>query len=138
MSFWAYSPLAGGFLAKTPQEIRDGNKGRWDKNTDIGKRYHAMYSKPTLISALDRWEAAAESIGTTKAYRWVRYNSKLEGARGDRIIIGASSPGQLKETLKGLRKKSLDASILPEIDSIWESVKDEAPVDNYDTYRFQQ
>jgi len=40
MSFYAYSPIAGGFLAKSKQYILD-KKGRFDPDTPIGM-YHPM------------------------------------------------------------------------------------------------
>lgn len=134
MSFWAYSPLAGGFLVKSAQEIEEGNKGRWDRNSTVGQQYHGMYSKPTLIAALEQREAVAESIKITRAslaYRWVRYHSALQADSDDCIIIGASSPAQLNETLEGLAEGPLPAKALPDIAAIWKFVKDEAPVDNY-------
>ena len=134
MSFWAYSPIAGGFLVRSAQAIKEGNQGRFDKESYIGQLYHDLYAKPSLISALERWEAVAKRAGTTKAglaYRWVRFNSALSSADGDGLIIGSSSPAQLEQTLKSLAEGPLPQEVLPDIEDIWETVKDDAPVDNY-------
>lgn len=134
IAFWAYSPLAGGFLVKSSQAIAEGNKGRWNQNSTVGHQYHGLYSKPTLISALEKWESIAKGIGITKAslaYRWVSYHSALKADLNDCVIIGASSPTQLRQTLEGLDEGPLPAKVLPDIEDIWEIVRTEAPVDNY-------
>lgn len=133
MSFWAYSPIAGGFLVRSAQAIKEG-QGRFNKATGIGKIYHDLYAKPSLLSALEHWESLAEKVGTTKAglaYRWVRFNSALKGASEDGLILGASSPVQLEQTLKCLAEGPLPQEVLPDIENIWKTVKDDAPVDNY-------
>ena len=38
ISFYAYSPIAGGFLVKTKQQVLDG-AGRFDTSTPIGQMY---------------------------------------------------------------------------------------------------
>lgn len=45
--------------------------------------------------------------------------------------MGASSGKQLEETLKGINKGPLDEGIAKKIDKVWDSVKDEAPIDNF-------
>ena len=133
MSFFAYSPIAGGFLVRSAQAIKEG-QGRFDKGTPIGKIYHDLYARPSLLSALEQWEQVAQKVGTTKAalaYRWVRFNSALQGASEDGLILGASSAVQLEQTLKALAEGPLPQEVLPDIEHIWETVKDEAPVDNY-------
>ncbi|KAL8793852.1 MAG: hypothetical protein Q9195_003578 [Heterodermia aff. obscurata] len=134
MSFWAYSPIAGGFLVRSPQAIKEGNQGRFDKETRLGKMYHDLYAKPSLISALEQWELVAKKVGITKAalaYRWVRFNSALQGTHEDALILGASSPAQLEQTLKSLAEGPLPQEVLQDIENIWETVKHEAPIDNY-------
>ncbi len=87
-----------------------------------------------MIEALSKWEEAAKIEGTTKAdlaYRWVMYNSALEGCKGDAVVMGASSVGQLEETLEGIEKGRLSEETARRIDEIWELVKDVAPFDNY-------
>ena len=119
---------------RSAQAIKEGNQGRFDKETRIGKIYHDLYAKPSLISALEHWEQVAQKVGTTKAglaYRWVRFNSALQGASEDGLILGASSPGQLEQTLKYLAEGPLPEEVLPDITNIWETVKHDAPVDNY-------
>ena len=133
ISFYAYSPLAGGFLAKTKQQITDG-AGRFNKEA-LGGMYLDMYgSKQSYVDALDEWEAIAKEAGCSKsdlAYRWVAYNSPLKKEQGDAIIVGASKIEQLEQTLSGLRAGSLPSNIVQKIDDVWEKIKHEAPYDNF-------
>ena len=132
ISFYAYSPLAGGFLTKTKEDVEAG-AGRFNKES-IGGMYVEMYAKPSYLSILPKWAKIAEDVGCTKAdlaYRWVTFNSPLKKANGDAIIIGASSHKQLDQTLTGLEKGPLPESAVKGIDEIWETVKADAPMDNF-------
>lgn len=133
MAFYAYSPIAGGFLTKTKQDVLDG-KGRFDPSTPIGNMYATMYSKPAYLEALEQWEKIAKDEGVSRAdlaYRWVKYNSPLKAEHGDAIIIGASSAKQLTETLDSINKGPLSEKAQKAIDGVWETIKHEAPLDNY-------
>lgn len=133
ISFYAYSPIAGGFLTKTKQDVLDG-KGRFDPNTIIGQMYRDLYARPAYLEALEKWEKIAKDEGTTcadLAYRWVKYNSPLKPELGDAIIIGSSSLQQLQETLSTINKGPLSEKAVKAIDEVWETIKHEAPLDNY-------
>lgn len=133
IAFYVYSPIAGGFLTKTKQEVLDG-AGRFDKATPIGKIYAGLYSKPILLEALAEWEEAAKEEGCTRAelaYRWVTFNSPLKPEYGDAIIIGASRLEQLEQTLKGLQAGPLSKNAAAKIDHIWSKIEHESPLDNY-------
>jgi aflatoxin B1 aldehyde reductase len=135
IAFYAYSPLAGGYLTKTRKQIEEG-AGRFGKNAR-GEMYRGMYVKPTLLDALEEWEKIAAAEGTTRAelaYRWVNYHSPLKPEQGDAIIFGASSLKQLEETITGLRKGPLKPETVKAIDGVWESVSHEAPLDNYNSH----
>ncbi len=134
IAFYAYSPIAGGFLVKDPKVIQGGGEGRWDPSSMVGKMYHDRYNKPSLVKALTEWESIAADAGISKAslaYRWVMYNSILKPEHGDGIIIGATAKRQLEETLQAVGDGPLDEKTARRIDQVWEMVKDEAPIDNY-------
>ncbi|KAF2401386.1 aldehyde reductase [Trichodelitschia bisporula] len=135
IAFYAYSPLAGGFLTKTREALEAGGKeaGRFATGSRISL-YRELYLKPAFLDALDEWARLAEAEGATKAevaYRWVSYHSPLSSEKGDAIIIGASSLGQLKGTLEGLKRGPLKEETVKAIDVLWEKLKDEAPLDNF-------
>ncbi|GAD99969.1 KLTH0E01474p [Paecilomyces variotii No. 5] len=138
MSFRAYSPLAGGFLAKSPEDMARAmadKGGRFDTSTPIGKMYDIMYNRPALKGILGEWDAISREAGVSKpalANRWVAFHSALDGKRfGDGMIMGARRPEQLREMLEAVRDGPLPESVVRRIDAIWEIVKDDAPVDNY-------
>lgn len=134
ISFYAYSPIAGGFLTKSSAYIKDAKEGRFDKDTYVGQLYQKLYNRPSLLNGLDQWGKLAEKYGISKAhlaYRWVTFNSALKGDFGDAVILGGRTPEQIEDTLTALSEGSLPADICDEIDQIWELVENEAPVDNY-------
>ncbi|KAK3686807.1 hypothetical protein LTR37_019440 [Vermiconidia calcicola] len=131
MSFYAYSPLAGGFLTKTKQDILDG-KGRF--GDAVGGLYRKLYNKPAYLECLSQWESIAKDEGMPAAelaYRWVTFNSPLKRENGDAIIFGASSFKQLDETLKYVTAGPLSENAVKRIDEVWKTIEHEAPLDNY-------
>lgn len=91
IAFYAYSPLAGGFLVKDAKTLdTGGGQGRWDPSNWVGKVYNKMDIKPLLLEALSEWEAIANEARVSKsalAYRWAMYHSKLSAEHGDGIIV---------------------------------------------------
>ncbi|KAI1870440.1 uncharacterized protein JN550_005368 [Neoarthrinium moseri] len=122
ISFIAYSPMAGGFLAKTSQQFRDQPEsfhGRWNRAGFLGKVYHFLYNKPPALEALDKWNkiAAAEGIsGEEMAYRWVAYNSAL--TTDDGMVIGATTIEQWKSNLAAIQKGPLSPETAARIDAL--------------------
>lgn len=91
--FYAYSPIAGGFLTKTKEQLLAGGEGRWDPNSAIGQIYHRLYNKPAMLEVLDDWAEIAKAEGVTKAelaYRWIFFHSHIREDLGDAVIVGAT------------------------------------------------
>ena len=135
MSIQVYSPIAGGFLTKTSDQIVNAKTGRWDPTSLSGKMYHFMYNKPSLLQYLDEFGKLSERSGISRlglAYRWTRYNSFINGSHGDTIIVGAGDPKQLEEVLVELEKGPLSADIVENLEKMWKTVEAEAPVDNFE------
>lgn len=96
-----------------------------------------MYGKPLLLKALEEWNDIATEAGVSKvelAYRWVAWNSALSAEKGDALILGASKTSQLEESLTAIENGPLPEAIASRIDKLWESVKDEAPLDNFHSF----
>lgn len=133
IAFYAYSPLAGGFFAKDPAQLARGTAdGRYAQGSRGGAVYNALYTNPTTIKALGRWRDVAAAAGVSSAmlaYRWVVFHSALDGARGDAVLIGASRPGQLEETLRGLGAGPLGTEVVARVEELWGVVEAEAPSD---------
>ncbi|KAK4442839.1 putative oxidoreductase [Podospora aff. communis PSN243] len=136
IAFYAYSPIAGGFLSKSQDQLLHGSgedRGRFGGGDFLAQLYNALYNRPSFLAALDEWERIAENEGVSRAelaYRWVVWHSKLDGKLGDAVIIGARNEQQLGETMAGFKKGPLSADAVERIEGIWESVKADAPLDN--------
>jgi len=136
ISFYAYGPFAGGFLTKTRRQIEENRHGRFSQEV-LGGMYLRLYGKPSYLEALDRWGQIAKEEGCSQAElacRWVAYDSPLSKELGDGMLIGASKPSQLDQTLEGLARGPLSDKAVKEIDGIWESVKDDAPLNIIEEY----
>ncbi|KAG8529243.1 uncharacterized protein KY384_005878 [Bacidia gigantensis] len=136
ISFYAYSPIAGGFLVKDTESLKSKNvEGRFSGRTSLGDMYNTLYGKESLYQALDEWGVIADDASISKAalsYRWIAYHSALKKEVGDGLIIGASKVLQLEETLTAVEAGPLDVLTAKRASDIWEKVKHEAPRDNLD------
>ncbi|KAJ7472181.1 aldehyde reductase [Mycena latifolia] len=136
IAFYVYSPIAGGLLTKTSQQLREGNAdaGRFAKGDAMEGLYGGLYNKPSYYKALDLWGEAAQEAGCSRAelaYRWVAFDSGVDAKYGDAVIFGASRHSQVSETLAWLKHGSVGEVAKAKIDEIWKVVEHEAPVDNY-------
>ena len=97
--------------------------------TRLGVAYKDTYLKPALLSAANKVAEAArnaDSDGHAVALRWVVYHSILDGAKGDAVILGASSEEQLKANLDAIDDGPLDQKMVDLVDKVFESVTGEA------------
>lgn len=134
IAFYVYSPLAGGFLTKTKQDVENG-VGRFDPTQRVSDMLKALYARPTLLEALGKWEEVANAEGCSKvelANRWTAYAQTMKPEAGDAIIVGAGSPEHLRQTIEGIKKGPLSEKAMKAIDEIWKSVENEAPENNYE------
>jgi len=131
IAFYAYSPIAGGFLTKTREQIEAG------ESRFAAGIYQDLYAKKSFLEALTEWRSIAQSEGVSPAelaYRWVLHHSALDPKYGDAVIFGASNLKQLEGTLLGCEKGPLGAESAERIQKIWEDVKHDAGRDNYETW----
>ncbi|KAH8682689.1 aldehyde reductase [Xylariales sp. PMI_506] len=137
MSFCAYSPVAGGFFAKSPAELRSGTaRGRWHPDHPMGKLGNTLYGKPSLLDALEAWGALARAEGISPiemAHRWIAYNSELSPDLGDYIILGGSDV-QLKDAVGQIKQGPLSQAAVQKIDEIWKTIAADAPRDNFNDF----
>jgi aflatoxin B1 aldehyde reductase len=134
IAFYAYSPIAGGFLSKSKADLTDPDC-RFGERNPLSQVYNAMYNRSSFISALDTWGQIAKDEGVSKAelaYRWIFYHSKLQGDHGDGVVLGARKKEQLKETVEAIQKGPLSDSAAKKTDEIWQSVKADAWLDNFE------
>ncbi|KAJ7867727.1 aldehyde reductase [Mycena olivaceomarginata] len=136
IAFYVYSPIAGGLLTKTAQQLREGSEsaGRFAKGHKLEGQYNGLYNKPSYYRALDLWGEAAEEAGASRAelaYRWVAFDSVVDAKYGDAVVFGASKHAQIPETLAWLKRGSVGEAAKAKIDEIWKVIEHEAPLDNY-------
>lgn len=134
IALYAYSPVAGGFLTKTSEQLKTAATGRWDPETPVGQLYQKLYAKPALFDALDTWNQIANDAGISNvelAYRWASHNSKLQFELGDGIIVGARNPEQLRGVVAAIGNGPLSVDVVQKIDAIWEKIAGDAPLDNW-------
>lgn len=74
ISFNAYSPLAGGFLTKTKEQVLAGqsgtkgeNHGRFVSGSIVGDIYLHLFNRPAYVDCLATWAKIAEEAGISKA-----------------------------------------------------------------------
>ncbi|EXJ82863.1 hypothetical protein A1O3_06678 [Capronia epimyces CBS 606.96] len=133
-SFYAYSPLAGGFLTKTKDQILAG-VGRFNPNDMYGAMYRQMFGKPNYLDSLAAWAEIADQEGVSRAelaYRWVAWSSALNEECGDALILGCSSLDQMTQAVCGIEKGPLSDQAQSAIDALWAKVQHEALMDNFE------
>ncbi|KAL9941227.1 hypothetical protein D7B24_004549 [Verticillium nonalfalfae] len=136
-SIQAYSPMAAGLLAKTPEYIEQG-KGSWDPSTPLGQVLRDLYYKPSYMKMLEQFGKLAEGLNISRSslsHRWLRYHSGLDGSLGDELLIGAVTAEQLEETLLELEKGPLESWVVERIDGLWDLIKADAPIGNLESIR---
>jgi aryl-alcohol dehydrogenase-like predicted oxidoreductase len=127
--FYAYSPLAGGFLIKTRDQIKNAEgQSRFDTSNRVGQLYAGYYCKEALFSALETFQNRCKKLNikpSEACFSWLLNHSQLK--EGDAIILGASNMEQLQEGLHDSRGVQLNADILQELEDLWKTVESEAP-----------
>lgn len=137
IAFYAYSPIAGGFLTKTPEDITVHGKGRFEKGSFFGNMYNSLYNKPSMLNFLAEFGKLASNEGISQAelaYRWVTYHSQLSAENGDAIIIGSRYGTQLTSTLEGLKKGPLKEESAKKLDELWKGIEEDAILDNFNNF----
>lgn len=118
ISFYAYSPLAGGFLT-----------GRYERGQDIGN-FHLKYNwNEKYFDALDIIKPAAQKHSLTvseMALRWLVHHSKMKDELGDAIILGAGTVKNLERNLADLEKGPLPEEAVKTLDDAWVLCKSHA------------
>ncbi|CAI6098986.1 unnamed protein product [Clonostachys chloroleuca] len=134
--FYAFSPLAGSQLTgRYRRNTRDTDiepMSRFDPNTFQGRKYRKRLWNDTIFDALDLVREAAGAHQLTEvecALRWIAHHSKLDVARGDAVIIGASSKKQIEEYLGFLEQGPLPSDVVDALDKAWLITK--GTVNNY-------
>lgn len=126
MSFYAFSPLAGGLLAAASSRATD---------PPAGSRFHAMkvfrdiYLTPDILSALEAVQVRCdlERVELLDAtVRWLMHHSPL-GDR-DAVILGASTEEQIDRSLAACEMPPLPDSLVAAWAALWQVVGRNPPM----------
>lgn len=125
MSFYGYSPLAGGLFAKPIEQLLSPEKGsRYDQM----KHFSNMYlSDPVMVDAVRRLAKTCEEEGMSlleATLRWLKWHSALEEKDG--IIVGTGSIGQLEQTVRCVDEGRLEEKVEGAFVRLWDDVKAKA------------
>ncbi|KAJ7759191.1 NADP-dependent oxidoreductase domain-containing protein [Mycena metata] len=128
ISFYAYNPLAGGFL--TSRYTRDQTSfdagARFDPGTKQGQWIRTRYWNEPNFKALDLLRPVVARHGITEseaALRWLAHHSALKKEFGDAVIVGASSTKHLQENLEALDKGPLPLDVVEALNAGWEQTR---------------
>jgi len=126
IAFWAYSPMAGGFLVDAiVRQAPASTHPRWMSNTRLGSCYRDFYVHPGVLTAVRNIQHAAEQHGVTgyaAALRWIIWHSSLAAEEGDGIVLGASNVAQLQENLDIIEQGPLEETLVAVIEIAWRQV----------------
>ncbi|KAG0212334.1 hypothetical protein BGX28_006478 [Mortierella sp. GBA30] len=126
MKFYAYNPIAGGFLTGNytiDGPVKDGT--RFDTKTVLGSYYREQYWTPLYFSAVADLKrvANAHNIPVLEAsIRWMNHHSRLGPEDG--LILGANNRVEdLKENLVSLQQGPLPTEVVQAFEDMWDKVK---------------
>jgi aflatoxin B1 aldehyde reductase len=121
--FYAFNPLAGGFLAGKYKDPRaTPSEGRFVAHPT----YIPRYWKESYFNAAEtvRRTSAPLDIGMADgALRWMRHHSLLKGANRDGMIIGATSLPQFEANLESCERGDLPGELNEAFNRAWETAR---------------
>jgi aflatoxin B1 aldehyde reductase len=134
--FYAYNPLAGGFLSgkHTKESIENVTEGRFRMDN---KSYRERYLTDTQFDALEKIQAACQATGipmAEAAIRWEFHHSQLKGNLGDGVIIGASKLSYFEENLAACTTKCrpLPDSVVSAMNEAWDIIQKSGTCPSYE------
>lgn len=123
MSFYAYNPLAGGFLTGKHRSLQDApDSGRFAPD----RGYRDRYWRQDYFQVLEELQQAGNAGGLQPvqvAMRWLCNHSLLDAAAGDGIILGVSKLDHLAQNMAACDSSRLEDSMLEILDRGWEIIK---------------
>ncbi|RYP01825.1 hypothetical protein DL765_010817 [Monosporascus sp. GIB2] len=130
ITFDAYSPTGGGFLAgKIKSKDDDPKEGRYGPGPFTGW-LRGRYFRDGIIDGVQLIRAAAEERGLGAievAMRWLVHHSKLKIVDGnDGIVVAGSSLRQIEDNLDYLEKGPLSDDLVEVLEKAWKKAKSDA------------
>jgi len=125
ISYYVYSPLAGGLLAKKLDEILEPAPGT---RYDAMSVFRDMYLKDSTLESLAALKKRCDGEDTSVmegTIRWLLHHSPLTA--NDGVIFGASSTEQIESSLSFCEKGPLSDGLAQAFEDLWAAVKPNAP-----------
>jgi len=127
IKFYAYNPLAGGFLTG---KYFDREKKPLVGRFALKQTYVKRYWKEPYFKAMNVIRSALkenELMLADYSLRWMMHHSLIKGTHGDGFIIGATNLDQFENNLKSCDSGKLPESLSIAFDHAWEIVRPECP-----------
>lgn len=121
MALYAYSPLAGGLLAKRVEEVVDPKAGMRFAEMQV---FRQMYLGDQTLEELRKLTASCEEneIGFMEAtLKWFMHHSPLRTEDG--LILGAGSKEVVEKSLEATEKEPLSETLKKQFKDLWEAIK---------------
>jgi aflatoxin B1 aldehyde reductase len=122
ISFYAFSPLGGGYFTRTADQLRNPAQ---DQRMAAFPVFKEIYVSEKSLEWLEELTKVCEDNGTTPkegVLRWFMHHSILEAEDG--VILGASDEKQVDETLKACEMGPLPELVVRAFNDLWEKNKD--------------
>lgn len=120
--YYAYSPLAGGFLTGKVTFATNAeselHRTRWD-GASIFQPYADRYNRQTMHDAIRALKKVCDEEGVSlqeASLRWLVWHSKLGEA--DAVILGATKVHQLESNVRDARKGPLSDRVKEAVESM--------------------
>ena len=104
--FYAFNPIASGFLAGGESRNYSGNKAYGD-------------AVQIVEPVLEKFGIGMRECGL----RWLKWHSLLSAEKGDAILMGASSAVHLESNLVDLEKGGLPEEVVEVVQKAWEMLR---------------
>lgn len=125
MSYYAFSPFAGGLLAKRVDEIlKPAKDGRYDAMPVFGD----LFLNETILNALKKHTELCDKNGVPlmeATMRWFMHHSPL--GEDDGFILGASTTQQIDKSLTACEKGPLPEQLVTGFETLWTEIEHAAP-----------
>ena len=127
MRFYAYNPLCGGILTGK-HKIEDATKTETGRFFGKGwaEVYRSRYWRKEIFAAVDKMKKVLNEVYgnevnlTEAALRWFYHHSKLDGACGDGVVLGASNMEYFTSNVNATVKGPLDNKVVKVFEECWD------------------
>ncbi|KAK3318933.1 NADP-dependent oxidoreductase domain-containing protein [Apodospora peruviana] len=135
-AFFAFSPLAGGFLTGKVTLASSNSKTleqtRWETVGGRGTWYSGLFDTPAMHEAILVLKAVCDAASPQLSLqgavmRWMIHHSTLRCGRAKASFFGAKRLDQLEANVADARGDPLEGAVLDAVEGMWASVREKQP-----------